>query len=116
MAAGLRLENDDQLVLAVNAVNPVLAGRCLHEGRAEVRPAVRKEVVDRLLAAISDPRWHCGCALLQGMCLGYLGDPRVGELVEVRAGKFTMGDDREEDEKPQTRYFFCRITRSENTR
>ena len=38
MAAGLMPENDDQLVQALLEVNPVLAGRCLHEGRAEVAP------------------------------------------------------------------------------
>jgi formylglycine-generating enzyme required for sulfatase activity len=36
-----------------------------------------------------------------GDVLGYLGDPRVGELVDARAGAFTMGDSREDDEKPQ---------------
>jgi hypothetical protein len=37
MAAGLMPENDDGLVRALNEINPVIAGRCLYEGRAEVR-------------------------------------------------------------------------------
>ena len=101
MAAGLRLENDDQLVLAVNAVNPVLAGRCLHEGRAGVRPAVRKAVIDSLLAATSDPKVALRVRIAAGDVLGYLGDTRFGELAAVLAGKFTMGDNREENEKPR---------------
>ena len=105
MAAGLKLENEDQLVLAVNAVNPVLAGRCLHEGRAGVRPAVRKTVVDHLLAAISNPKVALRVRIAAGEVLGYLGDPRIGALVKVPAGKFKMGDNREEHEKPQHELF-----------
>jgi hypothetical protein len=54
MAAGLAPKNDDQLVQSLLEVNPVLAGRCLHEGRAKVGSDIREKVVDRLLAAISE--------------------------------------------------------------
>jgi formylglycine-generating enzyme required for sulfatase activity len=40
-----------------------------------------------------------------GDILGYLGDPRIGELIPVRAGKFTMGDNKYEHEKPQRELF-----------
>jgi|OpeIllAssembly_1097287.scaffolds.fasta_scaffold06688_1 hypothetical protein len=53
LAAGLMPENDDQLVKDLVEVNPVLAGRCLHEGRAAVSQTTRKVVIERLLATIS---------------------------------------------------------------
>ena len=105
MAAGLNPANNDQLVLAVNAVNAVLAGRCLNEGRAEVQPAVRKQVVDSLLAAISNPEVALRVRIAAGDVLGYLGDPRIGELAEVPARKFTMGSNEYEDEKPHHEIF-----------
>ena len=49
MAAGLMPENDDQFVRAVIEINPVLAGRCLHEGKAEVGHDTRQTVIERLL-------------------------------------------------------------------
>jgi len=56
MAARLVPENDDQLLRAVNEINPVLAGRCLHEGKAAVGRDTRQTVIERLLAAISDSK------------------------------------------------------------
>jgi formylglycine-generating enzyme required for sulfatase activity len=105
MASGLKPENDDRFVLAVNAVNPVLAGRCLREGKAEGQPAVRAEVVESLLEAISNPRVALRVRIAAGDVLGSLGDPRIGKLEPVAAGKFKMGDNDFEDSAPQHELF-----------
>jgi hypothetical protein len=70
LAAGLMPENDDELVCALILVNPVLAGRCLHEGQAQVAPNVRQAVVDRLLAAISDAKVALRIRIAAGDVLG----------------------------------------------
>ncbi|UCF94730.1 MAG: formylglycine-generating enzyme family protein, partial [Desulfobacterales bacterium] len=101
MAAGLMPENDDRLVRALIEINPVLAGRCLHEGQAEVAPEIRQVVVDRLLATISDPEVALRVRIAAGEVLGYLGDPRLGELVTIPAGTFLMGDDKDYAAKPK---------------
>ena len=101
LAAGLMPENDDRLVQALLEVNPVLAGRCLYEGQAEVAPQLRQAVVDRLLAAISNPEVALRVRIAAGEVLGYLGDPRLGELVSIPAGAFLMGDDENDAAKPQ---------------
>ncbi len=105
LAAGLAPENDDRLVRALVRVNPVLAGRCLHEGRAAVRPATRRAVVDALLAAVSDPDVALRVRIAAGEVLGFLGDPRIGETVLVPAGEFVMGDDEDEGASPEHRLF-----------
>jgi formylglycine-generating enzyme required for sulfatase activity len=101
MAAGLAPENDDRLVKALLEVNPVLAGRCLHEGQAEVVPEIRRVVVDRLLATISNPEVALRVHIAAGEVLGHLGDPRLGVLVTIPAGAFLMGDDEDDNAKPQ---------------
>jgi formylglycine-generating enzyme required for sulfatase activity len=103
LAAGLAAETDDQLVRALIEFNPVLAGRCLYEGQAKVDQTVRQTVIDSLLLAIADPEVALRVRIAAGEVLGYLGDPRLGEMVVVRPGKFIMGDDRSEydDERPQ---------------
>jgi formylglycine-generating enzyme required for sulfatase activity len=101
MAAGLMPENDDGLVRALNEINPVLAGRCLYEGRAEVRPETRRAVIERLLAAIADPEVALRVRIAAGEALGYLGDPRLGELVTIPEGSFLMGDDEDGNARPR---------------
>ena len=75
LAAGLMPENDDELVCALIPVNPVLAGRCIYEGQAQVAPDVRQVVIDRLVAAISDAKVALRVRIAAGDVLGYLGDP-----------------------------------------
>jgi formylglycine-generating enzyme required for sulfatase activity len=121
LAAGLMPENDDQLVRALIEVNPVLAGRCLHAGQAKVTPEIRRAVVDRLLATISHPEVALRVRIAAGEVLGYLGDPRIGEMVPVPSGKFWIGDDEgDEEEKPRHRLFLskyqigkCPVTNAE---
>jgi len=95
LAAGLAPENDPQLVQALLRVNPVLAGRCLHEGRARVDRATRQAVINALLDTIARPEVALRVRIAAGEVLGYLGDPRLGELVVIPAGKFWMGEDQE---------------------
>ncbi len=98
LAAGLAPENDDQLVRGLIGINPVLAGRCLHEGPARVDGATRQKVIDRLLQTIAQPEVALRVRIAAGEVLGHRGDPRLGELVTVPAGRFVMGD---EDVGPQ---------------
>jgi formylglycine-generating enzyme required for sulfatase activity len=98
LAAGLAEENDDQLVRALVQVNPVLAGRCLYEGQAKVGKPIRQAVIDALLQTISKPAIALRVRIAAGEVLGYLGDPRLGEMVVVPAGKFLMGESKEQDE------------------
>lgn len=101
MAAGLAPQNDDQLVRSLLGVNPVLAGRCLHEGQAKVNTTIRQEVVDQLLSTIFDPDVALRVRIAASEVLGHLGDPRLGKLVVIPAGTFLMGDDQEDDVEPQ---------------
>jgi formylglycine-generating enzyme required for sulfatase activity len=101
LAAGLMPQNDNQLVQALIEVNPVLAGRCLYDGLAEVSPEIRQAVVDRLVATISHPEVALRVRIAAGEVLGYLGDPRLGELVSIPAGAFLMGDDESDYKWPQ---------------
>jgi len=105
MAAGLMPKNDDGLVRALNEINPVLAGRCLYEGRAEVRGETRRAVIERLLAAILDPEVALRVRIAAGEALGYLGDPRLGELVTIPEGSFLMGDDEDKIANPRHEVF-----------
>ncbi len=106
LAAGLAPENDNQLVRALIKVNPVLAGRCLHEGQAKVDKAIRQEVIEALLEIIARPEVALRVRIAAGDVLGYLGDPRPGQMVTVPAGKFIMGDNRGlRYEKPQHELF-----------
>ena len=92
LAAGLAAENDEQLVKALIQVNPVLAGRCVHEGRAKVGATTRQDVIEALLETIARPEVALRVRMAAGEVLGHLGDPRLGELVTIPAGKFIMGE------------------------
>ncbi len=92
LAAGLMPENDDQLLRALIQVNPVLAGRCLDEGRARVDRATRQAVIEALLATIARPEVALRVRIAAGEVLGYLGDPRLGRMVTIPAGEFWMGE------------------------
>ncbi len=96
LAAGLAPENDSQLVQALIRVNPVLAGRCLHDGQAKVDQATRQGVIEALLDTIARPEVALRVRIAAGDVLGYLDDPRLGELVTVPAGAFLMGEDQEQ--------------------
>jgi formylglycine-generating enzyme required for sulfatase activity len=86
-------------------VNPVLAGRCLHEGRAKVDKKTSKVVVVSLLNTIEDPAVALRVRIAAGKVLGYIGDPRIGEMAEITAGKFGMGYDDDPDASPRHTLF-----------
>lgn len=112
LAAGLAdaeepLVSADRFVEAVLAVNPALAGRCLHEGGAQVSGGVRGQVAQRLLAVMQAPDYAVSVRTACGVVLGRLGDPRFHGpalfglpqepllgFVEAPAGPFRMGSDR----------------------
>jgi formylglycine-generating enzyme required for sulfatase activity len=102
LAAGLTLESDDRFVKAIAKVNPVIAARCLHEGSALVSQTARKQVIEGLMTAISSERVSLLVRNAAGELLGNLGDPRLGEFVDVPSGRFPMGDN---SEKPNKQIF-----------
>ncbi len=92
LAAEMAPENDNQLVQLLIQINPVLAGRCLHEGRARVDPVTRQRVIEALLTTIARPEVALRVRIAAGEVLGCLGDPRLGEMVAIPAGEFLMGE------------------------
>jgi formylglycine-generating enzyme required for sulfatase activity len=109
----------DVFVRDLLKVNPILAARCIHEGRANVSDAVRQEVIRALLNIIgegdapAEPRGSAGASpsrddialrvrIAAGELLGELGDPRfpvdehtgliLPPMVKIPAvNKFIMG-------------------------
>ncbi len=98
LAAGSTPENDNQLVQALLQINPVLAGVCLLQGQARFDTATRQAVIDHLLSTIAKPKVALRVRIAAGDVLGYLGDPRPGEMVVIPAGEFIMGEGREQHE------------------
>ncbi|MBI1929456.1 SUMF1/EgtB/PvdO family nonheme iron enzyme [Candidatus Poribacteria bacterium] len=105
LAAGLAVKNDDRLVRALVDVNPVLAGLCLHEGRAKVSRETRQAAIDALLSTIAQPEIALRVRIAAGEVLGFLGDPRIPDprdlkaMIHIPAGEFLMG------ENPQRRIY-----------
>jgi formylglycine-generating enzyme required for sulfatase activity/class 3 adenylate cyclase len=118
LAAGLAPENDKQLVQALLQINPVLAGRCLFQGQARLDSATCQAVIDHLLSAIANPEVALRIRIAAGDVLGYLGDPRLGEMVVIPAGKFLMGEGREQHELFLPDYQLCKypVTNAEYAR
>jgi formylglycine-generating enzyme required for sulfatase activity len=98
LAAGSAPENDTQLVQALLKINPVLAGRCFLQGQAKFDSSTHQTVINHLLSAIANPEVALRVRIAAGDVLGYLGDPRPGEMVVIPAGKFLMGEGREQHE------------------
>jgi formylglycine-generating enzyme required for sulfatase activity len=98
LAAGSAPENDNQLVQTLLQVNPVLAGRCLVYGQASFDQPIRKAVIDHLLSTVSSPEVALRVRIAAGEVLGFLGDPRLGDMIVVPAGEFLMGEGREQHE------------------
>lgn len=101
LAAGL-VHDPAAFVAAVQAVNPMLAARCLVESRLEL-PETRTAVQTDLLRDLSDRRLHLRARIAAGLALGQVGDPRfeavevnghrilLPPLVAIPAGTFQMG-------------------------
>ena len=106
LAVGAGLVPAHALVEAVQAVNPILAGRCLDEGGAEVSDDLQEQVRAGLLDGMQDRRVHLRARIAAGHVLGRLGDPRfvvqerdsvryiVPPLVHVPGGTYTIGSSR----------------------
>jgi formylglycine-generating enzyme required for sulfatase activity/class 3 adenylate cyclase len=98
LAAGLAPANDSELIQTMLRINPVLAGRCLLQGHGRVDPDIRQAVIAQLLAATANPEVALRVRIAAGNLLGDLGDPRLGEMLVVPAGKFFMGEGSERHE------------------
>ena len=95
LAAGSAPQNDNQMIQALLNINPVLAGRCLVEGEGRFDSLFRQMVKDHLLSVIANAEIALRVRIAAGEVLGYLGDPRVGEMVFIPEGEFYMGEGRE---------------------
>ncbi|MDY6877068.1 MAG: SUMF1/EgtB/PvdO family nonheme iron enzyme [Chloroflexota bacterium] len=101
VAAGLATSH--ALVEAVRVVNPILAGRCLSDGGAEVSDDLRERVRSDLLDGMQDRRVRLHVRVRAGHVLGRLGDPRfivrerdgvryiLPPLVRVPGGSWAIG-------------------------
>ncbi len=70
----------------------ILIGECLGDaGRGAVRVKVRDEVLAGLIAVISDSEESFEIRRDAGDVLGEVGDPRLGEMLEISAGELVMG-------------------------
>jgi formylglycine-generating enzyme required for sulfatase activity/DNA-binding winged helix-turn-helix (wHTH) protein len=92
LAAGLPHADAGRLLGALSEANPVLAARCVSEGHAEIDPEDRQRLVGRLLSLVGNPAVALRSRIAAGEALGRLGDPRIGEMVAIPAGKFAMGE------------------------
>jgi len=92
LASGAAPEGDNQLIQALLQINPVLAGRCLMQAQQRVDSTTRQQVIKHLLSAISNPEVALRVRIAAGDVLGYLGDHRLGEMVDIRSGEFLMGE------------------------
>lgn len=98
----VELAGENQLIESLIPINPILAARCLYETQVEVDEAIRQAVIETLLSTIAQPEVALRVRIAAAEILGYLGDPRLGEMVTVSAGRFLMGDDEGEiRERPQ---------------
>lgn len=121
LACGL-VEVPADLVEAVRACNPNLAGRCWLEAgvvwEPEYEATLKPRLQQDLLADLYDPNLHLRARLQAGHTLGRLGDPRFTAetinglrvirptLLQVPAGAYTLGSaeyepDSLQNEKPQ---------------
>ncbi len=98
LAVGSAQDNDSQLIQSLLQINPVLAGRCLLQDPTSIDAEIRQVVIDHLLATIANPKIALRVRIAAGDVLGYLGDPRLGEMVVISGGKFIMGEGQEQHE------------------
>ena len=98
LAAAMAREDDGAFLEALLRINPVLAGRCLLQAAGNGSAGFRQAVIAELLTAIADPEVALRVRIAAGDVLGELGDPRIGEMVTVPAGRFLMGEGREQHE------------------
>ncbi|NIP46832.1 MAG: SUMF1/EgtB/PvdO family nonheme iron enzyme [Gammaproteobacteria bacterium] len=96
LAFGSAPENDRRLIQTLVQINPVLAGRCLLQNDNAIDSGLHQAVVDKLLGAIADPEVSLRVRIAAGNVLGFLGDPRLGEMMIVPAGSFLMGQGSEQ--------------------
>ncbi len=91
LAAGLMPTNDDHLIRALIANNPVLAGRCLHEGQAKVNKETHQAVVDALLETISNSQGSLASPNSGRGGVGSSGRPAFGEIGDDRSRRILDG-------------------------
>ena len=108
LAASLAPENDYRLIEALIEINPILAGRCLHERQSYLDESIKQRVIKALLTTVARPNVALQIRIAAGNILGHLGDPRLGEMITIPAGPFLMGSEGDgEHNKPQHERFLA---------
>jgi formylglycine-generating enzyme required for sulfatase activity len=119
MASGMA-GDPDRFISEICRVNPLLAGKCLTRGAAEVAGRMSSLVARKILDVIGDARKPLPVRLGSGEILGRIGDPRfpvqqggsgsyiAPQLIRIPAGLANLGSgarDAEafEDERPRRR-------------
>jgi hypothetical protein len=83
----------DEFVCDLLTFNPILAARCIYEGRASVSDAVRQQVIRALLSLIEDTSdIALRVRIAAGEALGYLGDTRF-RFVDLTTGQDVTSDE-----------------------
>ncbi|EKU98209.1 hypothetical protein Lepto7375DRAFT_7471 [Leptolyngbya sp. PCC 7375] len=93
LASGLASENDTQLIHTLIKVNPILAGRCVYEGQANINQGIRQDIIDALLNTVSESEVALRIRIAAGDILGHLGDPRAETFITVPSGDFWIGSE-----------------------
>jgi formylglycine-generating enzyme required for sulfatase activity len=98
LAVAMAPAGDGRFLQALLLTNPVLAGRCLLQAQGGCDADLHQAVIAKLLAAVGDPDVALRVRIAAGNLLGFLGDPRSGEMTTIPAGKFLMGEGSEQHE------------------
>jgi len=98
LAAAMAPEKNGRFMQTLVSINSVLAGRCLLQAHDDGDAGIRRSAVSELLAIVANAEAALRLRVAAGSMLGDLGDPRLGDMVTVPAGKFLMSEGREQHE------------------
>jgi formylglycine-generating enzyme required for sulfatase activity/DNA-binding winged helix-turn-helix (wHTH) protein len=98
LAAELAEPAPSRMIQALSDVNPALAARCVLSVRGRIDLSIVRQIREQLLSLIGDSGIALRARIAAGEALGFLGDPRPGELITIPAGPFLMGEGRESHE------------------
>jgi formylglycine-generating enzyme required for sulfatase activity len=98
LAAAMARADETEFLRELTHVDPILAGRCLLQPGVGGDAGMRQAILGELLQVIARPEVALRVRIAAADMLGALGDPRPGEMVLIPAGRFRMGEGREQHE------------------